>query len=94
MADSSIDIPDSQKIKVLVERLRGVQKGLKSDLAKLHTDLAALDSEPIVPRLGDAQKDAETRAKQLEREVKELREELKTFREFLGANGEKKSPAD
>jgi chromosome segregation ATPase len=94
MVDSSPGISDSQRIQELVERLREIQRGLKLDLAELHTKLEALDSEPNILRLGDIQKDAESRARNLESEVKDLREELKALRELLGSNTEKKSSAD
>ena len=95
MAGSITEAQDTLKTEDLVYNLRGIQSGLKQNVANLRHKLDAIDSEPeLKSTIVKLKKDAEKRASDLEAEVNHLREELKYIKEILGLDFGKRNPPD
>jgi hypothetical protein len=81
---------EAPKLEELIGKLEEIQLGLQRNLSILHQTIETLDSSPeLFNSLGLFEKDAESRASNLEAEVKQLREQLKIIKEILGLNTKK-----
>jgi transcription elongation factor Elf1 len=83
---------ETPKLEDLVERARSIQCGLIQARKRLHEKLRSLETErgSLILELGDLQKDAESRAEELEDEICHLRDEIKSLKELLGSAEEEK----
>ncbi|MGA3061232.1 MAG: hypothetical protein ABSD92_12815 [Candidatus Bathyarchaeia archaeon] len=91
MAKFNKKTEEAPKIEELIGKLKEIQLGLKQNLADLQQKLKTIYSEPeLFTILASAQKDAESKASDLEAEVKQLREELEAIKDLLDLNMEKK----
>jgi hypothetical protein len=84
MSESDANDPEKKlPIGDLICKLRKIESGFRQNLARLHQDLATLDSKPVFEGMAIRKKDAETRADDLEAEVKQLQDELRAIKELL-----------
>ncbi len=90
MANSEGTKVEAPKLEELIFKLKEIRLGLQQNLAILHQTIQALDSKPeLLNGLELFEKDAESRANNLEEEVKQLREQLEAIREILGLSTKK-----
>ncbi len=94
MANSDMMKTEAPKLEELITELKEIQTGFQRNLSILHQTIETLDSKPeLLNGLELFEKDAESRASNLEAEVKQLREQLEIIKEILGLNT-KKSPVE
>jgi DNA repair exonuclease SbcCD ATPase subunit len=89
--DSNAKSAETKNVKVLVEKLEEIRKGLKQTLRGLREKISKLETEraTLLVEIEKLKKVAEARANALEGDVKELREELRSLRELLGGSEER-----
>ena len=94
MVDSNRAKAESPKLEESIVKLKEILLGLQRNLSILHQTIENIESRPeLLDNLELFEKDAESRASNLEAEVKQLREQLEIVKEILGLNT-KKSPVE
>ena len=80
------DVPSSQSILELISQLHEIKSGLKKTVSKLREKIDLLENEhsEYLLDIESEEKEAESRADDLEAEVNQLREELKSLKDILG----------
>ncbi len=90
MTNSDRTKVEAPKLEELIGKLKEIQLELQRNLSILHQAIETLDSRPeLLNSLELFEKDAESRASNLEAEVKQLREQLEIIKEILGLNTKK-----
>jgi hypothetical protein len=90
MTNSDSTKVEAPKLEELIGKLKEIQLRLQRNLSILHQAIETLDSRPeLLNSLELFEKDAESRASNLEAEVKQLREQLEIIKEILGLNTKK-----
>ncbi|HUK85551.1 MAG TPA: hypothetical protein VLU95_06800 [Candidatus Acidoferrum sp.] len=94
MVDSNRAKAESPKLEESIVKLKEILLGLQRNLSILHQTIENIESRPeLLDNLELFEKDAESRASNLEAEVKQLREQLEIVKEILGLNT-KKTPVE